>query len=93
MKIAEKIDGKKVNFWILAKPGSNVFVAGTFNGWNPKTNQLQDSSSRGHFKTVTHVPSGKHEYKFVVDGVWVADPACNERIADTFGSENSVLHV
>lgn len=93
MKTSANKDGKKVNFLILAQPESQVFVAGTFNNWDPKANQLQDKSCKGLFKTAAQIPFGKHEYKFVVDGVWLADPTCLNRTSDKFGSENCVFEV
>jgi hypothetical protein len=36
--------GKKVLFELPAEPGSQVFVAGTFNNWNPTANPLKDRS-------------------------------------------------
>lgn len=93
MKMPANKDGKRVNFLILAQPESQVFVAGTFNNWDPTANQLQDKSTKGLFKTAAHISFGKHEYKFVVDGVWLADPTCLNRTPDTFGSENCVFEV
>lgn len=93
MKVRSRSEGKRVKFCISAQPGSRVFVAGTFNDWNPTANPLQENSTRGQFTTNLVVPSGKYEYKFIVDGVWMTDPACPQRSPDAFGSENSVLQV
>ena len=38
---------KKVRFELAAEPGSQVFVAGTFNNWNPTANPLKDDLSVG----------------------------------------------
>lgn len=85
--------GKKVRFELPAKPGSEVFVAGTFNNWSPTANPLKYNPALGHFETFLHVPDGKHEYKFVVNGVWSVDPKCTAKLPNAYGSHNSVLHV
>jgi hypothetical protein len=38
-----------------------------------------------------HLLPGKHQYKFVVDGKWIVDPANELREPNEFGEENSVL--
>lgn len=85
--------GATVRFELSAAPGSDVFVAGTFNHWSPTANALTDNPDSGHFTTALRVPSGAHEYKFVVNGVWTVDPQCAERVENDCGSLNSVLRV
>ncbi len=76
-----------------AEPGSKVFVAGTFNNWNPTANPLKDNPDSGHFKTVLPLSAGIHEYKFVVNGVWTVDPKCAKWTSNGHGSLNSVLRI
>jgi len=82
-----------VQFELQADAGSLVFVAGTFNNWNPEANPLTHQSDQGHFVTALHVPNGTHQYKFVVDGVWMSDPNCSDWTTNEYGSMNSVIHV
>ncbi len=91
MKLKQVNTGKKVNFTLSAKPGSQVFVAGTFNKWNPTMNPLTYGSESGLFKTALHVPAGAHEYKFVVNGIWTVDPKCANSTPNSYGSMNSML--
>ena len=84
---------KKVEFQLAVEPGSQVFVTGSFNNWNPTANPMKDNSGSGHCKAIVQVSSGTHEYKFVVNGVWTADPKCTEWVQNDCGSLNSVLHV
>jgi 1,4-alpha-glucan branching enzyme len=84
---------KKIQFQLTTEPGSQVFVAGTFNNWNPTANQLQDNPGSGHCLTTLRIPTGTHEYKFVVDGEWRADPNCPDWVLNDCGSLNSVVHV
>jgi len=92
IKRIPKEAGKNVRFELSAEPGSEVFVAGTFNKWNPTKNPLKDSQADGHYKAAMRVPIGTHEYKFVVDGVWAMDQKCTEWSPNGCGSLNSVLH-
>ena len=85
--------GKRVRFELSAAPGSRVFVAGTFNNWNPTANQLKDNPGSGHCKTTLVLPPGRHEYKFVVNGEWRVDPNCAESAPNDQGSLNSVITV
>ena len=84
---------KRVQFDLSVEPGKQVFVAGTFNNWNPTANPLKDNPGSGHCKATLRIPVGTHEYKFVVNGVWTVDPKCAERVPNAHGSLNSVLHV
>ena len=84
---------KRVQFELSVEPGKQVFVAGTFNNWNPEANPLMENPEKGHYKTALHVPNGTHEYKFVVNGVWVSDPKCADWSPNEYGSMNSVLRV
>jgi 1,4-alpha-glucan branching enzyme len=84
---------KKVSFELSAEPGSRVFVAGTFNNWDPTANPLKDNPDSGLFKAAVSLPKGMHEYKFVVNGIWCIDPKCPDRCPDGHGSLNSVLNV
>lgn len=85
---------KKTRFTLAAEPGSVVFVAGSFNAWSPTANRLKArTEGGGHFETSLRVPKGTSEYKFVVNGVWIVDPACLHRTPNAHGSSNSVVYV
>jgi 1,4-alpha-glucan branching enzyme len=86
-----KTGRKRVKFATEAKDGSVVFVAGTFNEWNPTKNRLRMKD--GVYTTTLLVSPGRHEYKFIVDGVWCLDPKCREWVPNDMGSLNSVLTV
>ncbi len=78
-----------VEFSIYAPYAESVFVAGDFNNWN--TSQLPLKKDQlGVWKRVIYLPPGRYEYKFIVDGEYVADPM-NPTTAGPYG--NSVLWV
>jgi 1,4-alpha-glucan branching enzyme len=68
-----------------ADPGSEVFVAGTFNNWKPSGfDKLRDRKRDGTFRTLLQLRKGRHEYKYQVNGEWLSDteaPAVN-RVMD-----------
>jgi 1,4-alpha-glucan branching enzyme len=70
-----------------------VCVAGTFNNWDPTQRPMKRWRDERTFTTTMMLPPGQHEYKFVADGTWIADPACPEWMANEHGSLNSVLTV
>ena len=82
---------KRVKFQLQAEPGCEVFVAGTFNSWNPRKTRMKFEN--GVYSTTATLPAGRHEYKFVVDGVWCVDPSCAEWAPNGLGSLNSVVTV
>lgn len=82
---------RRVTFELRAEPGSKVFVAGTFNGWNPDRKQMDYQD--GAYKAVLLVSKGRHEYKFIIDDIWCVDPECPDWVPNDQGSLNSVLFV
>ena len=75
----------------LVKPeAKSVFVAGSFNHWNPVP--LTRSNDGKWVGDLTGI-SGRHEYLFVVDGQWLPDPNARESVQNPFGGKNSVLIV
>lgn len=68
-----------------------VCVAGTFNNWSPNGFVMQKEGDEWIIQQ--HLTPGKHQYKFVIDGKWVVDPANKLREPNEFGEENSVIWV
>jgi 1,4-alpha-glucan branching enzyme len=81
----------QVQFKVAATDAKSVSVAGAFNDWNPQKTPLKKNG--GGWKTTITLPRGRYEYRFVVDGQWVADPNATEAVANPFGGSNSVLNV
>lgn len=92
-------DLKEVEFWLSASTAKEVFVAGTFNEWRPDAAPLRKDLSNVRWTTRLHVPPGRHEYKFVVDGDWICEPSehvyrdAPEYVPNEFGTMNRVLDV
>lgn len=74
-------------------PGAQeVSIAGSFNDWHPNVTPMIRLSDGKWAKELSLAP-GRYEYRFVVDGEWVDDPAAAELIPNPFGSANAVLEV
>ena len=93
MRLMTRETGKAIEFEISAEQGSKVYIAGTFNNWDPTSHPLTHHPEDGVFRATLHLPAGTHEYKFVVDGVWHLDAKCPKWIANEHGSLNSVIQV
>ena len=77
----------------FVKPDAqSVFVAGSFNDWNPSRTPLSRTRDGKWVGELTGI-SGRHEYLFVVDGQWLPDPNARESVQNPFGGRNSVLLV
>lgn len=75
-----------------AGTGKAVFLAGSFNGWEA-TRQSLAVAAPGLWAVTLPLPAGPHQYKFVVDGNWVQDPANPRSADDGHGGKNSLLDV
>ena len=82
---------KLVKFQIQTEPDCEVYVAGSFNAWDPKANKLRKVKDM-HTISLT-LSKGRYEYKFVINGVWCVDPNCTEWQPNSMGSINSLLTV
>jgi len=82
-------DGVKFVYQGKAK---KVSIAGTFNNWNKAANYLKEEKP-GLWSIVLPLSPGSYEYKFIVDGNWITDPANPQKVTDPDGNENSVVKV
>ena len=82
---------RRVRFEFEGDESCAVFVAGTFNGWDPKKHKLK-FKDRKH-STSLLIDKGRHEYKFIVDDRWCVDPECEDWVPNDQGSLNSVMVV
>jgi hypothetical protein len=78
-------------------PGArSVEVVGSFNDWSRGVLHLSDDNHDGIWHARAVLPTGPHEYMFVVDGErWVPDPLAGRYVDDGFGAgqQNSVVIV
>ncbi len=60
------------------------------NDWKPLTMRKQKT---GDFVAVLALPSGTHEYKFIVDDTWQTDPDNHCWVMNPYGTMNSAVQV
>jgi 1,4-alpha-glucan branching enzyme len=80
-----------IEFSLMPDPGATlVSVAGDFSAWEPLA---MTKGSKGRFATTVALPPGVHEYRFIMDGEWMADPDHSDWAPNPYGSFNSVTHI
>lgn len=90
---------KSVEFSCVAPKAKSVFVAGTFNDWNPESAPLSFATN-GKWSTTLKLAPGHYEFKFIVDGEWCCEPGCegehrgcNKCCPNEMGTMNRILEV
>ncbi|MBQ7395886.1 MAG: glycogen-binding domain-containing protein [Lentisphaeria bacterium] len=84
---------RRVEFTCSADAESSVFVAGSFNDWDPNFSEMKYDRERKVFACEVKLAPGTYEYKFVVNGVWGLDCENDNVSANDFGTLNSVVEV
>ena len=69
-----------------------VFVAGSFNNWQPRATPLRPLPG-GAWAVDLMLKPGQYEYRYVVDGQWIDDPMAARFVPNPFGNLNSVMEV
>lgn len=71
-----------------------VTLCGTFNDWDTEATPMEGPDPTGDWHVELVLPTGVHEYKFLVNGTdWFPDPRNADGVPDSFGSVNSVLRL
>lgn len=78
-------------FLVNGSPACEVFLAGNFNEWDPASLPLEQYAD-GYWEADVPLHPGRHEYVFVIDGIWCPDPLA-ESLPNPFGGVNSVVTV
>ncbi len=81
-----------VRFEFTDPSASSVYIAGTFNNWQPDAKPMHAVGNHRWVKE-TVLPIGLYEYCLVVDGEFRPDPLARESVPNSFGGRNSVLKV
>ncbi len=80
----------------FTQPGdrSHLFcVAGEFNRWSATATPLRYDVGLGAHEALVQIPSGRYQYRLVVNGTWVADPYNQQQRLNEYGEPNSLLVV
>lgn len=88
-----------VSFICDSDTAEKIFLAGSFNGWDPIHTPMVRSED-GRWNVSLKLAPGRYEYKFVVDGEWCCEPGCSALgvecahcIVNDFGTMNRVREV
>ena len=86
------LDMERISLEIFHPGASEVFVAGSFNGWDPLAAPLCPEGD-GRWAAKLILRRGKYEYRFIVDGQWTDDPLSPAYVSNPFGGLNGILVV
>ncbi|PKN02109.1 MAG: hypothetical protein CVU77_01425 [Elusimicrobia bacterium HGW-Elusimicrobia-1] len=92
VECATRVTGAGVEFVYENPSAKNVFVAGSFNDWNSSRDALS-KDKKGVWRATLPLKTGTHQYKFVVDGNWMADPSNPQTSDDGLGGKNSAVEI
>lgn len=86
--------GVVFNFKPEGKP-AKIFLAGTFNNWNPSDPNylLKNDGPNGMWSITVKLAPGTYQYKFVADGQWIKDPSAPGSAPDGYGGQNGQFDV
>jgi len=84
---------RRITFKLKGTGARAVFLAGSFNGWDPTMTEMRPVNGKNEWRRQVHLEPGLHEYLFVVDGKWTPDPEADRHAPNPFGGTNSVREV
>ncbi len=82
----------ETEFCYHAPNARQVFLAGSFNDWNPES-LLMQRDAEGNWRLRLPLAPGHHEYRFIADGVWSDDPHACAYKPNPWGWCNCVVEV
>lgn len=83
---------RKVKYSVRLPGAEEVILTGGFTSWDPNGIPLHHGGRDEWYATLELVP-GEHEYRLRVDGEWRDDPFADQRVPNSFGTQNCVLKI
>ena len=83
---------ENVTFSLTAPEASDVFLFGSFNGWNRTTLPMY-AAEGGSFTRTLSLSPGSYQFKYLIDGQEQEAPLGVARVSNGMGGYNRVLHV
>ncbi len=83
---------RKATFSLTEPSAQSVQLAGDFTEWDKNAIALKRQKD-GLWKVAVSLPPGTYQYRFLVDGQWRDDPACESRVPNPFGDANCVREI
>jgi hypothetical protein len=81
-----------VHFEFHDPKAKEVYLVGTFNGWEPHATPMKKARD-GTWSVNVQLSAGRHEYRILADGHWRDDPKASSYERNPFGGRNSVVDV
>lgn len=79
-------------FRLEAPSADTVKLVADFTGWDKRPLDLTQAE-KGVWRLTVALPPGRYAYRFLVDGEWCDDPACQHCEPNPFGTRNAVIEV
>ena len=89
---AKKARKTKETFQLQAPTADAVLLAGDFTNWEMEPIQMKRNPA-GVWTATVPLDPGAHQYRFVVDGLWIDDPQATAHEANPFGTQNCLREV
>jgi len=70
-----------------------VSIAGNFNNWSYADHVCEYNKAEKSYEITVGMKPGRYEYKVVVDGEWIMDPANPDTVSNGMGGFNSAMVV
>jgi chromosome partitioning protein len=84
--------GEGVRFLASFPQAHHVRLTGSFCDWSAEGVEMARRQD-GFWECSIPVPPGRHEYRYIVDGTWLADPHNAALVGNEFGETNSLIEV
>ena len=79
-------------FRFEAPSAKTVLLVGEFTAWEKSPIKMVKDKT-GVWHGIAMLRTGRHAYRFLVDGEWHNDPAQPQRVANGFGTFNNVVEI
>lgn len=89
--MTSQVKDGKTEFRLYRPSAKSVWLAGDFNGWDPRRTPMHREAT-GHWTCALDLQPGSYEFRYVVDGNWIVDCASFGLHPGPFGW-NSVVYV
>jgi len=83
-----EVTADHVRFVVDFPHARTVQVTGSFCQWLVEGLPMQRGAN-GYWECVVELPPGEHQYRYIVDGEWIADPHNGDSVINEFGEANS----
>lgn len=92
MHTIEPSETGRIRFFLKGYPrAQEVILAGSFNSWDEHYHKMKKTENGWELRA--DLPPGYYEYKFIVDGEWMHDPANPKKVRNEHATFNSILEV